>query len=82
MQLQRALRVGEPVFGNLAERLDDIGDLGLLLVDPALLARFEIGGQRPPAFLDHAGDVLGELLDIDGAALDRFRRGLHVNASV
>ena len=48
----------------------------MLLVDPAFLAWLEIGGQRLAAFLDHAGDVLGELLDIDGAALDRCWRGL------
>ena len=82
LQLQRALRVGQPVFGDLAEGFDDVGDFRVLVVDAAFLARLHIGGERLAAFLDHPGDVAGERLDIDGAARNRFRRGLHVLASV
>ena len=49
-------------------RLDDVGDvLGEVLFDLALLARLHVGGERLAAFLDHARDVAGERLDIDGA---------------
>ena len=82
MQLQRALRVGQPVFGDLAEGFDDVGNLRVLVVDAAFLARLHIGGERLAAFLDHAGDVAGERLDIDGGGRDRLRRGDHVLASI
>ena len=66
LDLDRALRIGEPVFGDVAERLDHVGDLvGRLDLDLADLARLEIGGERLAAFLDHAGDVARELLDVD-----------------
>ncbi len=82
LQLERALRVAQPVLQHVAERLHHVGDLGIVAVDPALLARLEIGRHRPAALLDHAGDVVSELLDIDGATLVWFRRGSHGNASV
>ena len=70
LDLDRALRIGEPVFGDMAERLDHVGDLvGWLDLDRAVLARLEVGGERLAAFLDHARDVLREALDIDGADL-------------
>ena len=72
LQLERALRVAQPVVRDLAERFDHVGDLGILVVDSAFLARLEIGGQGFAAFFHHAGDVAGELLHIGGAAFDRF----------
>ena len=39
----------------------------------AALARLEVGGERLAAFLDHAGDVLRELLDVDRAGLSAAR---------
>ncbi len=72
LQLERALRIAQPVFGDLAERLDHVGDLGILVVDAAFLARLEIGGERLAALLDDAGNVVRELLHVGGAAFDRF----------
>src|SRR5262249_57366204 len=60
--------------------IDEFGMFGVLAVDAALLARLDIGGERFAAFLDHAGDVPGEFLQIEGRAL--FRRGCHVGASI
>ena len=66
LQLERALRVAQPVFRDLAERLHHVGDLGVLVVGAALLARLEIGGQRLAAFFHDAGDVAGKLLHVGG----------------
>jgi hypothetical protein len=77
LQLDGALRVGQPVFGNLAQGLDDFRDLvGEFLVPVALLARLEIGGERPAAFFDEPRQIARELLNIDGADLggDRCQR--------
>ena len=72
LQLERALRIAQPIVRDLAERFHHIGDLGVLVVDAALLARLEVGGQRPAALFHHAGDVAGELLHVGGADFDRF----------
>ncbi len=86
LQLQRAFGVGQPVFENLADGLDHVGDVvGHFAFDLAFLARLQIGGERLAAFLDQAGDIVRERLDLDradlrlflGRFLDRFfgRRG-------
>ena len=72
LQLERALRVPQPVVGDLAERFDHIGDLGILVIGAAFLARLEIGGERLAALFHDAGNVAGELLHIGGAAFVRF----------
>ena len=79
LQIERAGGVGEPVFGDLAERADHLVDLpGLAVVGAAVGARLEIGGHRLAALFDHAAKIFGELLDIDEAALARFGGGSHV----
>ncbi len=57
-----------------------VGDLGVLIVDVALFARFEVGGHGLAAFLDHAGDVPGKFLHVEGSG--RFRGGVHSWASI
>ena len=77
LQFDRAARIGQPVAADLAERLDHVGHLvgepGLHL---AFLARLHVGGERLAAFLDHAGEVLGKRLDVDGADLHRCWRNI------
>jgi hypothetical protein len=59
----------------MTQRLDDIGDfLRRFRLDRAVLARLEVRGERLAAFLDHPGDVPGELLDIDLGRCRRRRR--------
>ena len=70
MQLDRTLRILHPVFADVAERLHDVDELRIFAVDAAFLARLHVGGQRLAALFDHAGKVLGELLEVEG------RRGL------
>ena len=72
VHVERALRIAQPVIGDLAERFHDIGDLGVLVVDATLLARFEIGGQGLAALFHDAGEVAGKLLQVGGAASVRF----------
>jgi hypothetical protein len=74
--------VGQPIFRDLAERARHLGDLLGLAADAALLARLEVGGHGLAALLDHAGKVLGKLLDIDAAAFAVVRGGSHLGASV
>jgi hypothetical protein len=62
--------VGQPIFGDLAERLDDFGHLvGELATIAALLARPEIGRKRAAAFFDEPRQIVRELFDVDGADL-------------
>jgi hypothetical protein len=79
LQLDRALRIGDPVLGHLADGLDDVGDvLSEVLFDLALLARLHVGGDRLAAFLDHTGDVAGDRFVVDGPqgrSLGRFGNG-------
>ena len=82
LQLEGALGVADPVIHDLAQRFDDVGHLRILVVDTALLARPQIGGQCPAPFLHDAGDVVGKLLDVGRAALDRFGGGSHGQASL
>ena len=79
LQLERALRVGEPVLRHLAERLDHVDELGMVGFLAAFLARLEIGGQRLAALFDHAGEVVRQLLPVGGCADAGFRWGLHVS---
>ena len=72
LQLDRALRIRQPVFRDLAQRLDDVGDLvGQPGRASRRLARLHVGGERLAALLDEAGDVVGERLDVEAADLDR-----------
>ena len=74
MQFDGALRIGQPVFRDLAQRLDNFGDLvGEFLVVAAFLARLEISGERSAAFLNEPGQIVRELLDIEVADLGRDR---------
>ena len=73
LQFERALGVGQPVFENLADGLDHVGDIfGRFAFDLAFLARLHIGGERLAAFLDQAGDIMRERLDLDRADLRLF----------
>ncbi len=68
LQFDGALRIGQPVFRDLAERLDDFAEfLGDLVGDAALFARLEIGRERAAAFFDEPRQIAREPLDIDGA---------------
>ena len=62
LQFDGALRIGQPVFRDLAERLDDFGHfLGEFAVVAAFLARLEIGRERSAAFLDEARQIARKL---------------------
>src|SRR5215475_9443698 len=64
----------------MTEGLHHVGDLlGALVLDAALFARLEIGGERLAAFLDHAGNVLGETLDIDAGRRRQLGAGSQGN---
>ena len=78
--MERAARIRQPVAADFAQRLDHVGHLvGKAGLDLAFLARLQICRERLAAFLDHAGKVLGELLDIHGTSFAFIRRG-HVAA--
>ena len=65
LRLERARRVGQPVFGELGEGLDHVGDrLGDAVAHLALLARLGPGGRRLAGLLDHARQVEREALRI------------------
>ena len=64
LELERALGVGEPILGDLAESLYHIDEFGVVGVDSAGLARLEIRRQSLAAFLDHAGEVPGQFLPV------------------
>jgi hypothetical protein len=67
LHLDRALRIDQPIFGHSRERSDRVAHvLGGVGLERAFLARLEVGGERLAAFFHHAGDVAGELLDVDG----------------
>ena len=73
LRFESALRVFQPIFGDLAQRFDDFADfLGELVALAAFLARLEIGRQRAPAFLDEPRQIARKLLDVDAADLHRF----------
>jgi hypothetical protein len=75
LQLDRAFRIGQPIFHDLAEGFNHLGDLVSGSVGfTALFAGLEIGGERPPAFLDEARQVARKHFDIDGADLHRLLR--------
>ncbi len=80
LQFERALRVRQPVFRDVADRLHRIGDavrqLGLEL---ALLARRHIGGERLAALLDQAREIARERLDIGGAEFRLYWRLLKLH---
>jgi hypothetical protein len=65
LRFQRALRIGQPIFRDLAERLDGVGDLlGDFVGELAFFARLQIRGERTAAFLDQTAEVFGERLRI------------------
>ncbi len=66
LQFGGALRVGKPIFRDLAERLHDFSDFfGEFAVAAACFTRLEIGGERPAAFLDDPRQIAREQLDIE-----------------
>ncbi len=72
LQFDRPLGVGQPIFRYMADGLDHVVNVvGHFAFDFAFFARLHIGGERFAAFLDHAGKVVRESLDIDGAGLRR-----------
>ena len=74
LQLERALRIGQPVFGDLAEGADDLGQiLRKVGFDLPFLARLDVGGQRLAAFLDHARQIAGKGLHVETGHLRRRR---------
>ena len=73
LQFERALGIGQPIFQDLADGLDHVGDIfGRLAFDLAFLARLQIGRERLAAFLDQTGDIVRERLDLDRADLRLF----------
>ena len=67
LQIRGALVVGEPVFGDRRECLDDLTDFaGRLVLRFAALARLEIGRERLAARLHRLGDVHGEGFGVEG----------------
>ena len=78
LQLDGALRIGQPVFRDLAERLDDFGHfLGEFVVVAAFLARLEIGGERAAAFLDEPRQIARKPSTSTGPISSGCRRLLH-----
>ena len=80
LQFERALRIRQPVFRDVADRLHRIGDtvreIGL---EFAFLARRHIGGERLAALLDQAREVAREGLDIGGAEFRLYWRLLKLH---
>ena len=75
LQFDGALRIGQPIFRDMAEGFDDLGHLlGVAVGLAAFLARLEVSGERPAALLDQPRQIARELLDVDGADLHRFLR--------
>jgi hypothetical protein len=70
LQFERALRIRQPVFQHLAERLDRVSDL-IRKIDRcgAFLARLQIGGERLATLFDQTRDIKGKAFDIDAACL-------------
>ncbi len=65
LQVLRARLVREPVFGDHAERLDDLADfVRRLVLGLAVLARLEIGRQRLAAALHRPRDVHRECFGV------------------
>ncbi len=64
-------------MGNAANGFDRIGEvLGQVALYFAFLARFQVGRERLAAFLDQAGKIARERLDIDVADLGGICGGL------
>ena len=63
---KRALRVGDVIFGDAAERRDSVGDLaGSAARRPRRrLARLQIGGEHLAAFLDQPRDIARQRFEI------------------
>ena len=89
LRFDGALRVGQPVFGDLAERLGDVGELvGHLVLDGAVLARLHVGGHGAAALIHEARKIPREGLRIDGGlagcvlglAVHRFSRPFSAHA--
>jgi hypothetical protein len=58
LQLGRPVAVRQPIFGHRAEGLDHLGDLvRRLVLGLAVLARFQIGGERLAAGLHRPCEV-------------------------
>ena len=67
LQLGGARVVGEPVFRDHRERLDDLADFaGRLVLRFPAFARLEIGRERLAARLHRLGDVHGEGFGVEG----------------
>ena len=75
LQFDRALRVCEPVLGDLAKRFDDLGDLvGHFAIVFALFAGLQVRRQRPAAIFDQVGQIARQGLDINRADLHLLLR--------
>jgi hypothetical protein len=80
LQFERALRVREPVFRDVADRLHRIGDaIGQLGLELARFARCHIGGECLAALLDQAREIAREGLDIGGAEFRLYWRLLKLH---
>src|SRR5262249_34836250 len=82
LQLDRALRVLEPIFRDLAESFHHVDQFGVFALDLPLLARLQVSRHGLAALLDHAGEIAGQLLDVDRGGFVRFSRRSHVIASI
>ncbi len=79
LQFDRASGIRQPIFDDMAERLDRVLDLfGEIDGRRAFFARLQIGGERLAALFDQAREIMREALDIDvpGCRYDRLVRHL------
>ena len=83
LQFEGSLRVRKPVFGDVAERLDNLGYfLGELAVVAAFFTGFQVRRKRSSTLLDNAGQIARKHLDINRADLHRLLRwSLHERSS-
>ncbi len=75
LRLDDLARVGDPLLGDAAQRLDHLAGLvGLPALGLATLDRLQIGGGGLAVFLDEAAHVLGEGVEIGRRHLGRAGR--------
>ena len=65
LRLEGALRIGEVIFRDLAERARHLSDVvGERRLERPVLARPQVGGEHLPRLLERAGHIVGEGFDI------------------